>query len=139
MNKNLKEKILAILTYASLFLPIISINSHHDCKYDDCFRIFFNGRLGICVENAIDSLFGTMAVLWWFIIIGGSLVLSKNVHSLTPFVGIGLFIALAVLGALLDPAKWRFVIVLLLSAGLFAALVIFDSKNQQSPKRQNFK
>lgn len=139
MSKKLKERILGILTYASLFLPIISINSHHDCKYDDCFRIFFNGRLGICVENAINSLFGTMAVLWWFIIMGGSLVLSKNVHSLTPFVFIGLFIALAVLGALLDPAKWRFVIFLLLSAGLFSALVIFDSKNQQSPNGQGLK
>lgn len=137
MNKNLKEKILAILTYASLFLPTISINSHHDCKYDDCFRIFFNGRLGICVEDAIDSLFVSIAVLWWFIIIGGSLVLSKNIHSSTPFVVIGLFIALAVLGALLDPAKWRFVIFLLLSAGLFAASVICDTKNQQTSNGQN--
>lgn len=136
MNKNLKEKILAVLTYASLFLPIISINSHHDCKYDDCFRIFFNGRLGICVEDAIDSLFSTMAVLWWFVITGGSLVISKNIHSSTPFVVIGLFIALAVFGALLDPAKWRFVIFLLLSAGLFAVSVIFDTKNQQSQNEQ---
>lgn len=127
-----KDKLVNILGAAvilSLLLPVIGLRFHHDCRYDECFRIFYKGRLGICVENAVDKMFRFLAVLWYCVIMGSALVLSKNRDATSPWIIIGVIIALAVFGAFIDPAKWLFVIALLPSLTLFMALVAVDSRN----------
>ena len=123
------ENILAIICFASMCLPIIFLNKHHDCRYDDeCLKIWHDGYLGICVEKAIDNICVAIAVMWWFIIYGSSLVLNKEKNALSPFVIIGLVFALAFFLAFVDPSKWKFVIALFVSMALFITCVFFDSK-----------
>lgn len=124
------ENILGIATFISLFLPIICLKRHHNCMHDECLYIFYNGKLGMCIEDAIDDMFLIIAILWWFVVFGSAMILKNRKNALSPVVIIGLLIGQAAFGAFIDPAKWRFVIALLLSAALFITGVFIDVKKQ---------
>lgn len=124
------ENILGFATFISLFLPLICLNHHHNCMHDECMYIYCNGRLGLCVEDAIDDMFLTIAILWWFAVYGGGIILNKRRNAVSPFVIMGLLIGQAVFGAFMDPGKWGFVIALSVSAMFFIISVTVDGKNK---------
>lgn len=97
--------------------------------YDECFRIFYRGNLGICVQGAIDTLFYALALLWFCTIYGSAILLSKNKNAISPVVFMGLLMVLAVFGAFIHPAKWTFVIALLPSFILFIICIAIDKKD----------
>lgn len=110
MNGSRIDKMIAILFFLSLFLPIIAYSNskHHDCLNDECMRIFYRGKLGMCVEHSIDTICLTMAVGVWFIAYGSALVWSKQKNAVSPFVIMALIELLAVYLAFVDPSKWLF-------------------------------
>lgn len=122
-------KILAVAMCGTMFLPFCFLRSHHDCRYDECFRIFYNDKMGVCVENAIDNICSAISIAWWFITIGGLIVLNKNKSAVSPFVIMGLTIILAVSLSFVDPAKWVFVLSLLPSLAIMITVVIIDSRD----------
>ncbi len=130
-KRKLISKILGTLTFISCVLPCITFKSHHDCTYDDCFMIFYNGHLGCCVENSIDKMFHVIVVLWWFAIMGGALILSKSKNSVSPFVFMSTLILFAVFGSLIDPAKWICTISLIVSFTLFIVSSAVDERIHQ--------
>lgn len=123
-------KILAIALLVSMCLPILAVNIHHDCRYDECFRIFHNDKIGMCVEKVIDNTYSVIAIVWVFSVFGGLMILQKYKNALSPFVVMGLLIAFAVSGAFIDPAKWIFVIALLPSLAIAIIAVVVDNKRQ---------
>lgn len=125
------EKILGGATFVSLFLPIVFLRHHHDCMYDECLRISYNGKLGLCIENAFDDMFLIIAVLWWFVIPGCAIILNKRKNALSPYVIIGLLMVQAAFGAFVDPGKWVFVIALSLSALIFIICAFIDGRNER--------
>ncbi len=126
------ENVLAALGYASMFLPVFFMNKHHNCHYEDeCLRIWYEGKLGVCVEDAIDNLCLTISVFWWFIIIAGCLILNKYKNAISPFVVISMVLALALFIAFIDPSKWKFFIALSISATIFIIAAIYDSKTNK--------
>lgn len=129
MNKERLTSILAKATVISMFFPFIGFKPHHNCMYDECFRIFYRGNLGICVQGAIDTLFCALALLWLWTTMGCVILLGKNKSTISPFVIMGLLIVLAVLGAFIHPAKWTFVIALLPSFILFIICIAIDNKD----------
>lgn len=122
------SKILGALTFISCVLPCITFKSHHDCTYDDCYRVFYHGNVGLCVEYAIDKMFHVIVVLWYFAIIGGALILNKSKNSVSPFVFMSSLILCAVGGSLIDPAKWICTISLIVSFVLFIVSNVVDKR-----------
>lgn len=119
---------LAIILFISLYLPIFAVNKHHDCLYDDCMKIFVDGKLGICVEKTIDNMCGVIGVGMWFSIVGGLMVISKNRNAISPYIITLLLIVFAVILAFLDPSKWLFVASLLPSFIFMVVIVVMDDK-----------
>lgn len=130
------ERIIGIAVYASMFIPIIALGEQHDCHsyYDECIRIFSieDGRRGVCVREVIDNVCAGIAVIWFFVIIGGLLVLSKMKNAISPFVVALLVIIVAIVLACMDPSKWGFVLSLILSFILFAIAAYYDRKNDKN-------
>ncbi len=110
------DKIISILFLLSLFLPIIAYSNceHHDCMNDECMRIFYRGKLGICLESAIDTMCMAMAVGVWFIAYGSAFIWSKQKNAVSPFVIMALIEILAVYLAFMDPSKWLFAVSMLI-------------------------
>lgn len=133
MSKNV-EKIIGIAAFASLFIPFVALNKHHDCRYDECMMIFADGRLGFCIESTIDSICIGIAVVWFMVITGGAMVVSKDKNAVTPFVVALLFVVAAIALACIDPSKWEFVISLIFSFVLCAISVYIDSRQKTKLK-----
>lgn len=130
-QQKLISNILGTLTFISCFLPCITFKSHHDCTYDDCYRVFYHGNVGLCVEYAIDKMFHVIVVLWWFAIMGGALILSKSKNAVSPFVFMSTLILFAVFGAVIDPAKWICTMSFIVSFILFIISSVFDVRIHQ--------
>lgn len=130
-TKQLISKILGTLTFISCFIPCVMFKSHHDCTCDDCYRIFYHGNVGLCVEYAIDKMFLVIISLWFLAMIGGALILSKSKNSVSPFVFMSSLILLAVFGSLIDPAKWTCTVSLIVSFVLFIISSVVDDKIHQ--------
>lgn len=128
MKKNFPMKILAIILFCSMILPMLALKSHHDCHYDDCMRVSYNDKVGVCVENAIDTACFVIAVGIWFLVYGGSLICSKNKNAISPFIIMGLVITFAIFLAFIDPAKWMFAISLLPSFSIMIIVAYIDRK-----------
>lgn len=138
MKKN-TEKILSGILLATIFLPLIALSnckSHHNCYYDECMRVFNNGKYGICVEKGIDDICLTIAILWYPIILGSCMVFQIDKNAISPFVVMALFIAMSIGLSLVDPAKWMFVFSLLPSFVLYIIVVAIDSKNQKEKAKK---
>lgn len=125
------EKMISILFFSSLFLPIIVYFNckHHDCLNNDCMKIFYRGKLGMCVENAIDTIYLAMAVGVWFIAYGSVIVWSKQKNAISPFVVMALVELLAVYLAFVDPSKWLFAISMLIPF-VIAIIASIDNKKR---------
>lgn len=89
--------------------------------------IYYHDELGCCVEKSINDLCLFLAVLWNFAIVGGALELSKSKNSISPFIFIGVLLAVSVFAALLDPSKWKFFSASLCPAIMFTISAIYDS------------
>ena len=113
------QSIIGISCFATIFLPLFFLKSHHNCEYDKCFRVYYDGRLGMCVEKAINDMYFFIAVFWCVIIYGSALIISKSTNSISPFVVISLVLLISIYGALIDPSKWLFVI------SLFPSVILF--------------
>lgn len=124
-------KILGIGLLISIFLPPLALNSHHDCRYDECMYVFYNGELGVCVENAIDTACIVIIVSIYFLVYGGLIICSKNKSTISPFIILGLVIVFAAFLAFIDPAKWLFVISLLPSFAIMIIAVSIDRKDKK--------
>lgn len=123
------EKILGFLCYTSMLLPFIFLNKHHSCNdSDECFMVWHDGELGVCVERAIDEACMTIAFLWCFIMFCSVLVLGKNKNNISPFVVIVIVFAFALFLAFIDPSKWKFTIALFVSMASFVIAAIYDKK-----------
>lgn len=116
-------------------LPIFAIKSHHNCMYDECYCIYYDGGFGVCVENAINNIYKSIAVLWYPVIMISCMVLSKYKTALSPFVVIVMLIALSIWGAFIDPAKWMFVVSLLPSTILLIVASIIDNHKTEKTKK----
>lgn len=126
-KKQIIEKVFGIGTLVSMFIPICFLpNNGHNCEINDCMMIFYHDKLGCCVEKSINDLCLYLAVLWNFAILGGALVLSKSKSSVSPFVFIGVLLAVSVFAALLDPSKWKFFFASLCPAIMFTISAIYD-------------
>lgn len=127
-KRRMKEKIIGASTFFSTFLPLLLVsNNGHTCEYDNCMQIFYHGHLGICVLNAINDLCYGLSVLWFFAIVGGALVVSKDKNASSPFVFIGAMLVMSIFAALIDPSKWAFAISAFVPTILFAICVVFDN------------
>lgn len=125
------EKIMGFCSFASLYLPIFFIhNNDHDCREDECIRIFYKGDLGCCVLNAANDAGIVLAVAWCFVIIGGAIVACKSKGSVSPFVAIALLFACGVCLAIIDPSKWTFVFASAIPAILFCLCSWLDGKTK---------
>lgn len=136
-KKEFWEKFLGITTFGSLFLPILAciITRHHDCRSDECMRIFYHGRLGDCVESMIDSICAGMAFVGvWYIVIGGAIIWSNRMDSVSPFVAMFLTELFAVFLAFIDPAKWLFAGSLLIPYILVSIAWNLDNKRKKEEK-----
>lgn len=123
------EKILGLCTFLSLYAPILFYRKNeHDCRYDECMMIFYKGRLGCCIQDSLNDFCLFLAVAWWFVIVGGALVISKCKNETSPFVVSAIMLACCVLCAILDPSKWPFAIASLAPVTLFVVCAIFDNK-----------
>lgn len=121
MKKIRWENIIGKICFASMFFPLMigaNCTHHHNCRYDECMRIFSNDHLGVCVEKAMDDLCLVISVSVFFVVIGSSLVWSKIKNAVSPIVVMGLIVAISVFMARIDPAKWAVVFSLLLPFGL---------------------
>lgn len=136
MKKSFLTKILAIVLFCSMILPMLALNSHHDCHYDECMYIFYNDKVGVCVENAIDTACFAIAVGIWFLVYGGLFICSKNKNAISPFIIIGLVIAFVVFLAFIDPAKWIFVISLLPSFSVMIIAAYIDGKKAKTELKE---
>lgn len=130
MNKKQVEKTLGITTFICLLLPFFAFESHHDCMYDECYKIFYNDRFGMCIEATIDEICKTICVAWFFVFIWSALVFSNDKNAISPFVVIGILIAFSFLMAFIDPAKWCFALSLLPSVVLFAIAIVVDKNGE---------
>lgn len=98
--------------------------------YDECLYILYDGKLGVCIEDAIDDMLLIIAILWFFVAIGYGIIKNNKKNAISPFVIIGLLIGQSAFAAFIDPAKLGFVIALSLSATLFTICAFIDSKNK---------
>lgn len=131
------DKMISILFLSSLFLPIIAYSNciHHDCSNDECMRIFYRGKLGICVESAIDAMCLAMAVGVWFIAYGSAIVWSKQKNAVSPFVIMSLIELLAVYLAFVDPSKWLFAASMLIPFIIVTIARSIDNKREMEEKK----
>lgn len=132
--KERTEKIAAWCTFASLFLPILCYrNNGHNCMWDECMKIFYEGDLGCCVLKFANDACMVLAVAWWFAIVEGAIIVthSKTV-PLSVFVFIAVLLACGVFLAMLDPSKWLFAIASLVPAVQFTVCVWFDDRKKRS-------
>lgn len=136
MKKNFLTKILAIALFLSMILPILALKSHHNCDYDECMRVFYNGKVGICVENAIDTACFTIAIGTWFLVYGGLLICSKSRNAISPFIIMGLVIVFVAFMAFIDPAKWIFVISLLPPFSIMIIAAYIDDKKANTELKE---
>lgn len=125
-------KRLAIFFLCSIALPFLTVNSHHDCGYDECIHLFYKGKLGDCVESSIDLICFAIATFTFFWAIGSLIIFSKSKNAISPFIIMILVILFAVFLALIDPSKWIFVISLLPSLILITIAVHIDSKTAKT-------
>lgn len=132
MKRRRIDKMISILFLSSLFLPIIAYSNceHHDCRNDECMKIFYRGKLGICVENAIDTMCLTMAIGVWFIAYGSAIVWSKQKNAVSPFVIMTLIELFVVYLAFIDPSKWLFAISMLVPFVIVIIAGIVDNKRE---------
>lgn len=129
MRKDKLLKVLAIALFISLLFPMFTIKSNHYCDYnEECLCIYYNGKVGDCVQTSIDGLYTGIMLIWYFAIIGGAVILNKQKNAISPFVIMGLLFGLAIWGTCIDPAKWKFVIALLPSLIIFVTAVAIDRK-----------
>lgn len=128
MKKEKLEKIIGGVTFFSLFLPVVSLKKNHSCMIEDCFRLFYKGNIGICVEKTIDNLCMFIAIAWVFIVMGGAIIWNKNTHAICPFTIMASVIALTVYIALIDPSKWSLAISLVISFIIVVVAVVCDIK-----------
>ncbi len=128
--KERTEKVLAWCTFASLFLPMLCYhNNGHDCMWDECMKIFYEGDLGCCVLRFTNDACMVLAVAWFFVIEGGAIIVSRSrAGSLSVFVFIAVLLAFSVFLAMLDPSKWLFAIASLVPAGMFTVCVWLDGR-----------
>lgn len=131
------DKMISILFLSSLFLPIIAYSNceHHDCMNDECMRIFYRGKVGICVESAIDTMCLAMAVGVWFIAYGSAIVWSKQKNAVSPFVIMALIELFAVYLAFVDPSKWLFAISMLIPFVIVAIAERIDNKREMEERK----
>ena len=131
------DKMISILFLSSLFLPIIAYSNceFHDCMNDECMRIFYRGKLGICVESAIDTMCLAMAVGVWFIAYGSAIVWSKQKNAVSPFVIMALIELFAVYLAFVDPSKWLFAISMLIPFVIVAIAERIDNKREMEERK----
>lgn len=133
-NKKRIENIVALLLFATPFLPVFSINNHHDCRteIDECLHLHYFHKhdfvYGDCVIEAVDKLYFAIAILWYMVIYGSCIVFYHNTNTISPYVVIALIIAVSVWGTFIDPAKWMFVVSLLPSLFLLIMAHILDKK-----------
>ena len=102
---------------------------------DECMRIFYRGKLGICVENAIDTMCLTMTIGVWFIAYGSTIVWSKQKNTVSPFVIMALIELLAVYLAFVDPSKWLFAISMLIPFVIVTIARSIDNKREMEEKK----
>lgn len=131
MRKKKFWSIYAIFLSITLILPILVLEKHHNCEHDDCFRIYYDDRVGMCVEKALDDMYFFIAIFWASVFYGSALLLSKTPNYICPFVIILLILLLSIYGALIDPSKWLFVISLFPSTILFGVAVWLDRKQSK--------
>lgn len=136
MKTRLVDKMISILFLSSLFLPIIAYCEHHDCMNDECMRIFYRGKLGICVESAIDTICLAMAVGVWFISYGSAIVWSKQKNAVSPFVIMALIELLAVYLAFVDHSKWLFATSMLIPFVIVTIAGSIENKRKMAKKNE---
>ena len=126
--KKSTEKILATLTFCSTFLPLFGLHVDHECMYDECYRIFYDGSLGVCVQSAIDKLCIFLAVFWFAAVMGSAVYISnsKKKNVVSPLLFLFLCVALAFGITLIDPSKWGLLMSLFSSYIIFCISVIID-------------
>ena len=134
MKKLSITSVLELAFLPSLCLPLIASKSPHDCRYDECYHIFYNGKFGMCVERAVDNMFFLMAILWLFTMYGALIIWNKRKDAVSPFAVTGFIIVLSVCGAIVDPSKWSFVVALIPSLGILITGFIIDSRNPKTEK-----
>lgn len=120
-----KEKALGIAAFASLFLPLFFFRKSHNCHYDDCIRIFYDGDLGLCIKNAIDNACLVLSIIWFVLMIGGVMVKELQYIKTAMAFLFGIFLAF------LDPGKWMFVISFIPSMIMFAVCNELDKRNKR--------
>lgn len=137
MKKSFLTKILVIiLFFCSMVLPMLTLKSHHNCHYDECMCVFYNDKVGVCVEKAIDTACLAIAIIWFFLVHGVLLICSKNRNAISPFIIMELIIAFVVFLAFIDPAKWIFVISLLLSFSVLKIAAYIDDKKAKTELKE---
>lgn len=112
-----KEKALGAAAFASLFLPFLFLHKSHNCHYDDCIKIYRDGDLGLCIENAIDNACLVLIIIWYLLVIGSAMVREFQYVKAVMVLLVGVFFAL------LDSGKWMFVISFIPS--LILCIIIF--------------
>lgn len=116
-------------TIFSCFIPLLFLSDNgHNCEYDYCMKIFDGEGFGICIEKAINDFCLVLAIMWYFVVIGGLLIRDKCKTAVSPYVFICSLIAVSVFAALLDPSKWAFVFASLIPTAFFVACDILDNK-----------
>lgn len=128
MNNKQLEKTFIITTFICLLLPFFALESHHNCMYDECYKIFYNDRFGMCIEATIDEICKTICVAWFCVFIWSALVFSNDKNAISPFVVIGFLIAFSFLMAFVDPSKLWIALSLLPSAILLIISIFIDKK-----------
>ena len=98
-------------------------------------RIFYQGKLGICVESAIDTMCLAMAVGVCFIAYGSALVWSKQKNAVSPFVIMALIELFAVYLAFVDPSKWLFAVSMLIPFIIVTIARSIDDKREMEEKK----
>lgn len=95
---------------------------------DECMRIYYKDRLGICVLGSINDLCLFLAVAWSFVIAGGALVVSKRKDAASPHALVLTLLSCCMYSAMLDPSKWPFAIASLVPSIFFFVCTFFDYK-----------
>ncbi|MBE6298976.1 MAG: hypothetical protein E7083_01415 [Bacteroidales bacterium] len=123
-------KIIGYTIFFSLFIPFVALKKHHDCHYDECMIIYTEGRCGLCIESMIDSICKGIVILWFFVIMGGAMILNKNRNTISPYIVALLVIIMAIILACMDPSKCEFALSLFPSFILLIIASYIDSKNK---------
>lgn len=120
-----KEKALGIAAFALLFLPFLFFRKSHNCHYNDCIKIYRDGDLGLCIENAIDNACLVLIIIWYLLVIGSAMVREFQYVKAVMVLLVGVFFAL------LDPGKWMFAISFTPSLILCVILFGLDRNNRR--------